>query len=215
VNPLKSPWLIAISRLYMSNQFLFYLLAGRGAFMPAMAWGRPFVPPLLWSYLGSCMFHHLFEWSADSWHPIFRPLYFQEVPSIGSSRNLAQWLQQIDTGEFRQFDYGDPKINAKHYAGKPTPPSYNLSTVRCPIALVTGGRDALINVDKLINTLPNVVYTKNVDEWYHVDVLNAMNAPDILFPDLLSLCEQRLPMAKAMNNGMNNNHSRTSNSIST
>lgn len=37
------------------------------------------------------------SWSARGWDPVRRPLYFQETPSTVSTRNLAHWLQHVNT----------------------------------------------------------------------------------------------------------------------
>ena len=196
INPLPSNWLLALGWLYQYSPTIFYATCGEGPFMQSMIWSRPIVPPLLWSYLGSAMFHYLFDWSAEQWENEYRPLFFQEIPSIGSSKQLIHWIQQSSTGKFARFD-GSKEKERRKYASPYSPldngMEYDLSRVTAPIALVAGGYDRLLNMEQLRSRLSTIVYDRTIAHYYHLDTLNARDAPDILYPDLMQLIRNTPP----------------------
>lgn len=50
----------------------------------------------------------------------------------------------MQTGEFKDFDYGSPELNERHYGrGVKVPPTIDLSRIRIPIAMIVGGKDKL------------------------------------------------------------------------
>ncbi|XP_012160002.1 lipase 3 [Ceratitis capitata] len=56
------------------------------------------------------------------------------VPVGASSKQVLHYVQQYVTGGFNQFDYGTVDSNIRQY-GQPSPPSYNVSSVRNCISL--------------------------------------------------------------------------------
>ncbi len=67
--------------------------------------------------------------------------------------------------------------------------SYSFARVECPIALISGSRDTLIDHRELSRNLrPSiVVYDRIVPGWFHSDCVSAASARDILYGDLLAL----------------------------
>lgn len=50
----------------------------------------------------------------------------------------------MKTGEFKDFDYGSPELNERHYGhGVKVPPTIDLRKIRIPIAMIVGGKDKL------------------------------------------------------------------------
>lgn len=183
INPLEGTWLKLITLLYRISPQLYYFCIGESGFLPIMEYARHIVPQSLWRLAGELMFDHLFGWSAQLWEQQFVSLYFQETPSIGSAKKVAHWLQSSISGEFRKYDYGNKHDNLKHY-GTEVPPDYDLSQVDIPIAIFHGGRDRLINIKKLVKSLPNIIFMKEIPDYYHLDCQNAADAHIQVFGDL-------------------------------
>jgi lysosomal acid lipase/cholesteryl ester hydrolase len=188
-NKLTSIWLRGVTRLFHYNSELFYLLIGRKCFIPLMEEMRHYINAQLWGFCGSLMLNELLNWSTQYWCAQYKNIYFQEVPSLISTRNLAHWLQQCETGRFQRYDYGSAELNNLHY-GRNSPPNYDLSSISCPVALVWGSADKLINLERLARELPNVVYANEVADHFHLDALNAERIHQTLYPQLIELMQQ-------------------------
>jgi lysosomal acid lipase/cholesteryl ester hydrolase len=174
----------------------FWRLAGRGAFMDVMEVGRHVIPPLLWSHLGECMFAHLFEWTTVNWDRVQQPLYFQEVPSITSSRCIAHWLQRVASGRFTYYDYSSDAHYGhgrdRHYGD--ALPEYPLEAIRTPCALFIGARDRLPDVRSMVRGLgARAVYVKTLTNNFHMDDICGRNSVHDIYPDILLLLAGRLP----------------------
>jgi pimeloyl-ACP methyl ester carboxylesterase len=87
------------------------------------------------------------------------------------------------------YDYGTDSKNMAHY-NQTTPPQYDLSQVKVPVALYAGTEDWLADpkdVDYLRNQLPNVVQDFNIKDYDHMDFIYALNAQNILYKSMIQL----------------------------
>ena len=87
------------------------------------------------------------------------------------------------------FDYGSQAANQKAY-NQSTAPLYNLSSVKLPVALFFAKNDWLadtVDVKYLQANLPNIVYSRLIDDWNHLDFVWAMNAPTVIYGDIIKL----------------------------
>ncbi|CAH1401202.1 unnamed protein product [Nezara viridula] len=115
----------------------------------------------------------------------FLPFY-----GAGTSLKTLRHIGQVyASGEFKQFDYGK-RMNLKKY-GNPRPPDYPLDRVTAPVAMYWGYNDPLLSVksvEKLLSALPNVLYSKPVDDplFNHIDMCLGNNSNIVLFPDIIN-----------------------------
>jgi len=113
------------------------------------------------------------------------PTYLDHVPESSSTRTFAHYAQLHLSKNFEAYDFGETG-NILHYH-QSTPPVYDLSKVTAPTAIFKGDADdlvSLIDVDILVNRLPNVVFDHLVelDGWTHTDYVISMDA-DVLVYD--------------------------------
>ena len=114
------------------------------------------------------------------------PTYMDHIPEGTSTRPSVHYAQLYLSARFESYDYGELG-NYQHY-GQATPLDYNLKKVTAPTALFKGDADDLadmIDVDLLINMLPNVAldHLVDIEGWTHLDYIVAMDA-DVLVYDL-------------------------------
>lgn len=98
--------------------------------------------------------------------PVGLEAYFGHYPSGASFRNLTHFRQNIQTGKFAKFDFGQ-EVNLKKY-NQITPPEYDLSKIKeVPIALFCGIKDRLASKEDYQWTRDqlgsNVVFYKEYD----------------------------------------------------
>ena len=79
------------------------------------------------------------------------------------------------------------------YYNRTTPPLYDLTQVKAPVALYWGEQDWLADPDdvQLIRkSLPNIVDDLSVESYDHVDFVWAMNAKEAVYDRMIKLMQQ-------------------------
>ncbi|XP_050684282.1 uncharacterized protein LOC126979114 [Leptidea sinapis] len=120
------------------------------------------------------------------------PAIFSYYPSGASIKQFVHYTQLVESGYFRQFDYGTK--NEEIYQS-PSPPSYPVENITAPVAIFFGKGDFLgvkEDVDILVSKLPNVVdfYTVPNPKFDHFDFIWAKNRDTLVLPKLIQLIEK-------------------------
>ncbi|XP_069696794.1 lipase 3-like [Periplaneta americana] len=86
------------------------------------------------------------------------PVYFNNMFSGSSTKQIMHYAQIFKSGRFCQYDYGLIDNLIRYHSIHP--PSYNISEVKIPVALFYADGDKfgdVIDVKKLYKKLPNVI----------------------------------------------------------
>lgn len=118
------------------------------------------------------------------------PVIYAHLPSGASTKQLVHYGQEIVSGEFQKFDYGDKK-NMQMYNSK-VPPKYHMEKVTSPVALFYSMQDWFSNitdVNVLRKTLPNVIdaYLVPDKKFNHLDFIYAKDLKTLIFSRLSEL----------------------------
>ncbi|KAL1834684.1 hypothetical protein ACET3Z_004335 [Daucus carota] len=124
-------------------------------------------------------------------------LFLHSNPQATSIKNLVHLSQNIRTGVFSKYDYGNPASNLEHY-GVPEAPVYDLEISipkHFPLLLCYGGKDALSDPKDVYRILSDLRSHTNIHEIYidhyaHLDFINGITAKDILFPDVVNFMKE-------------------------
>ncbi|XP_049764860.1 lipase 3-like [Schistocerca cancellata] len=121
------------------------------------------------------------------------PVLLSHSPSGSSTKTLAHYAQEINSGKFRKYDYGKTG-NMERY-GTPEPPAYNISNMRAPISLHFASNDWLANiqdVEEFSLKLPNVVFSELVPllSFNHLDFLLAKDVPYLVYDRVEQLMDK-------------------------
>lgn len=119
-------------------------------------------------------------------------MYLGHSPAGSATDQLIHYGQEVNSGHFRQFDFGHKK-NLIHYKNR-SPPDYDLKNVRIPVAIYYAQNDWLAtvkDVERLIESLPNVVQTYLVPhkKFNHIDFLWGIDAPTLLYATLFKIMD--------------------------
>ncbi|XP_029160088.1 lipase 1-like [Nylanderia fulva] len=118
------------------------------------------------------------------------PVIFSYFPAGASIKTTAHFAQIIESGEFRQYDYGRAK-NLVIY-NLVELPEYDLANITIPVALFYFDDDKLISsmdLKRLSHVLPNVMdlYQISESKFNHLDFLWANNAPQLVYEKISRL----------------------------
>jgi len=108
---------------------------------------------------------------------------------------MDHWAQAEKSDKFQMYDYGCGLFsceNQRRY-GQKQPPQYDLTKVKIPTALYFGDKDALADIEdvnKLIQSLPNIVFTGREKSYSHLDYVWAVNANTLLYQSVLNLIKK-------------------------
>ncbi|XP_067206779.1 lipase 3-like [Linepithema humile] len=123
------------------------------------------------------------------------PMILAHFPSGTSVKTVLHYIQAINSGKFRAYDYGRQK-NMQIYNAT-VPPDYDLSRITVPIALIHGNNDWIVNekdVKKLRCLLTNIVddYRVPFPKFNHVDYLWAKDAPTLVYEKILETMKKEV-----------------------
>jgi len=123
------------------------------------------------------------------------PVYISHEPDGTSVKNMIHFAQGVQSNVFQAYDYGSAQKNQLHY-NQTTPPEYNIYGLKIPTAIFWSGEDWLadsIDVNYLLDNLPNIVYEKYVPDYNHLDFVWALTANKIIYADLLNIMQKYHP----------------------
>ncbi|CAL8088834.1 unnamed protein product [Orchesella dallaii] len=112
------------------------------------------------------------------------PVILGHTPAGASTHTIIHFAQGINSGAFRQFDYGKWE-NMKIYKSE-EPPKYELRNVTAPVSLYWSDNDWLAvkeDVERLKGQLPNVndYFRVNYTKFTHLDFLFAIDAHTMVY----------------------------------
>lgn len=128
---------------------------------------------------------YLFSWKSSQMSLKRKLEVYPHIYSGASVKCVVHWFQMMQSGRLSLF--GD--CPAGHYV----PVTYDLAKVSCPVAIVHGGSDHLVEVESLKHTLPNVVLVLQEEKYEHLDTIWADTAKDSVFPKVEALVWKLFP----------------------
>ncbi|KAK5940716.1 hypothetical protein PMZ80_007133 [Knufia obscura] len=183
---------------------MFRIFFGIHAFIPLMMFMHARLPAKLYGFMGYKVFGFLFNWSDERWDRGLRDRFFQFSPVYVSSESMRWWLgrecfakhkcvlstreenfheEEEDESPERDREAQDEGREEKN-AGKDDKGRTAWYDKRAPpFALWVAGSDDLVDGRRLLRRFErgrepyvNVVHSKVIDEYEHLDVLWAMDA---------------------------------------
>lgn len=135
----------------------------------------------------------------EQYNSTLASVIFAHSPAGTSTKTLVHYAQEIqEQGNFQKFDYGKQE-NRNRYS-QDFPPSYNLSNVEVPVALLYAQNDYLAgyqDVKKLYTTLPTQsaieIYKIPYDNFNHLDFLWGIDARELVYNKIIDLMNRYKP----------------------
>jgi lysosomal acid lipase/cholesteryl ester hydrolase len=166
---LKNPLVAAVT---VSRPNLIYKLFGKKELLgQTMFWRRVLTRPI-YVWIVDVMMDFLFGWKTRNIDPADKPLVYSHLYTYSSVKNLIHWFQITHTRRFQMFDdqlvTNDGRSGGYHAH---VIPHYQLSRIKCPIAVFYGGADTVADSDYLMEVLPKGTTFHKEDSYEHLDFL--------------------------------------------
>ncbi|EFN82798.1 lipase 3 [Harpegnathos saltator] len=126
----------------------------------------------------------------DQFNKTLLPIVLGHVPAGAATKQFVHYAQLINSGKFRQFDYGF--FGNLGIYNRIFPPKYDLSKIRVPISLHYSSNDWLADVEdvhQLYKELgkPFGKFRVPHDKFNHLDYMWAKDVDTLLYDKILSL----------------------------
>ncbi|XP_029701234.1 gastric triacylglycerol lipase [Takifugu rubripes] len=184
-----------MTKLSVLPEFLMWDIFGRRDFLPQsymIDWFAEHVcAKHVLSQLCGNIFFILCGFDEKNLNMTRTPVYTTHCPAGTSVQNMVHWAQAAHQGKLLAFDFGAVE-NLKRY-NQTTPPQYRVQDMKVPTAVFSGGQDTLADpkdVALLLTQVPQLVFHQHIDHWEHLDFIWGLDAPDILFPNILQLLQK-------------------------
>ncbi|XP_018397034.1 PREDICTED: lipase 3-like isoform X2 [Cyphomyrmex costatus] len=121
------------------------------------------------------------------------PVILNHDPAGASTKTMVHFGQEIESGKFRQYDYGREKNLLIYNATEP--PDYNLANITVPIGIFYADNDLLadsLDVKKLYKSLSNILdlYRVPLPKFNHLDFIWGKDAPKFVYKRLLKIMKK-------------------------
>ncbi|KAJ3102457.1 hypothetical protein HDU97_000539 [Phlyctochytrium planicorne] len=174
---------------------LYRTLFGVKAFLPIMTFVQKYFPPYVFATLAYHMFHYLFGWTDTNWDPRNKSSYFQFTPRPQSSKAIHHWAQMGSAGVIKPFD---PEAKCPSQGGvrhKAKPPVFDVTAIRCPLAIYYGTKDSIIDGPALHKRCEeeksvNLVAAEVIEGYEHMDCLWSMDAKEKVWKSMVKLLDR-------------------------
>lgn len=185
---------VLVDGLIKSSPTALFLFFGRKAILPStIFWQSIIYPPLYVKILDSAM-RFLFGWHSQNMSFQQKTASYYHLYSFASVKSLVHWFQVIRSSTFQMWDDETHTMYGKFYRAAKFP-TKNIST---PIVLMYGGADSLVDIDVMLNALPDHTIAEEVAHFEHLDFLWAREVDQLVIPRVVRwLSEYAEPIARS------------------
>ncbi|KAG5188367.1 lipase [Tribonema minus] len=176
-----------LTTLVQTNLRFINVLFGRRRMLPMTVMWQNILSRTQFVRAIDCAMWYLFSWSNSQVSHARKCQLYPHIYSFASVKCVVHWFQMIRSRRLAMFD--DTQDPA--YA----PVSYDITLIRCPVAVMFGGRDLIVECESLSAELPNCVLSHCEDKYEHLDTMWADTAKDAIFPRLHALLRALPPQS--------------------
>jgi len=186
VKQLNNPMVAAIST---SRPDLIFLMFGKKSLLSeALFWRRVLSTGGFILLIDTCL-KLLFGWTCAEIDHAEKGLLYAHIYSFSSVKCLVHWFQITRTKRFQMFDGHISPRDSLSYPSYLLP-SYQLSKIKCPIAVFHGGKDTIPESELILKELPHNTYVHKEDNYEHLDFIWAVSAPERVFKKCIELVDK-------------------------
>ena len=153
-------------------------------------WQGILYPPIFASIIDSSL-RFLFSWSGKNITPAQKIAAYAHLYSFASTKSVVHWFQIMRNAAFQMYDDDVQRATpmskgengtTRFYYRPARFPTHNIST---PVVLLYGTNDSLVDIDVMVNQLPERTIKKPLQGYEHVDIMWGANVHKDVIPEVL------------------------------
>ncbi|WBW74394.1 triglyceride lipase-cholesterol esterase [Schizosaccharomyces osmophilus] len=173
-----------VDYLVKANPKIMYNLFGRRSLFPSVTFWQNICYPPIFVKVVDFSLKLLFDWDLKNISANQKLCGYAHLYSFSSVKSCVHWLQIIKNCTFQLYDDDLAVITgytARHYQV----PLFPTSNIKCPILLLWGGKDTLINMEYMRTALPPQAQEIEIEHYEHLDFLWADDVKEQVIPKVL------------------------------
>jgi lysosomal acid lipase/cholesteryl ester hydrolase len=173
----------------LSSPTLLYLVFGRKAILPsALTWKSLLYPPIFARLIDTSL-GWLFRWHGANIPMPQKIAAYSHLYSFASTKSVVHWFQIMRARSFQMFDDDVNSILSPLRADVSTaaykPARFPTRNIATPIVLLWGDSDSLVDIDAMLNQLPEGTRARRLKGYEHLDIIWGGNVHEDVIPAVL------------------------------
>jgi lysosomal acid lipase/cholesteryl ester hydrolase len=164
---------------------------GRKAILPsALTWQALIYPPIYARVIDTAL-GWLFRWHGANISTSQKIAAYAHLYSFASTKSVVHWFQIMRARAFRMFDddvdaasplsFARPDLSSAAYV----PARFPTRNIATPVVLLWGDSDSLVDIDTMLNQLPEGTRARRLRGYEHLDIIWGTNVHKDVIPTVL------------------------------
>jgi lysosomal acid lipase/cholesteryl ester hydrolase len=182
---------IEISDLKMTSPDLLYFIFGRKAILPsALTWQSLLYPPIFARFIDISL-GWLFRWYGANISVEQKIAAYAHLYSFASTKSVVHWFQIMRARSFQMFDddvqAASPLRLARGGLSSTAyvPARFPTRNIATPIVLFWGDQDSLVDIDTMLDQLPDGTRSRRLHTYEHLDIIWGDNVHKDVIPKVI------------------------------
>jgi lysosomal acid lipase/cholesteryl ester hydrolase len=170
---------------------LLYFVFGRKAILPsALTWKSLLYPPIYAKFIDTSL-GWLFCWHGANISMPQKIAAYSHLYSFASTKSVVHWFQIMRARSFQMFDDDVAAISPLRLARADlssaayVPARFPTRNIATPIVLLWGDSDSLVDIDTMLNQLPEGTRSRRLETYEHLDILWGDRVHEDVIPSVL------------------------------
>ncbi|ODQ66331.1 alpha/beta-hydrolase, partial [Nadsonia fulvescens var. elongata DSM 6958] len=168
---------------------LFFLIFGHRILLPSATFWQSLVYPPLFIRLIDTSISFLFNWQSLNISQAQRRVSYRHLYSYTSVKSIVHWFQIMRRAQFNMYDDAILGRRESRWSKFYKVASFPTKNIKCPITLIYGTVDSLVDIDLMLSQLPTKpgqVKAVGVTDYEHLDIIWSDNVYKKVMPHILS-----------------------------
>lgn len=163
------------------NPKIMYHLFGRRCLLPSVTFWQNICYPPIFVKIVDVSLKILFNWDLSNISLNQKLCGYAHLYSFSSVKSVVHWLQIIKNCTFQLYD-DDMALLAGYGSRHYQVPLFPTNNIKCPMLILWGGKDTLINMEVMRTALPPHAKEVSIAHYEHLDFLWGQDVKEEVFP---------------------------------
>jgi len=191
-----------VDGLMKASPTLLFLFFGRKSILSSAAmWQSILYPPIFTKIIDSSL-TWLFNWRSANISANQKIAAYAHLFSFTSVKSVVHWFQIMRNAAFQMYDDDFSSTVIRTTISSYRPARFPTKNIVTPIVLLYGDTDSLVNIETMLNQLPEHTIAKPLRNYEHLDILWGENVHKDVIPKVINTLEEFCHEDDIMWNGL-------------